>query len=477
MLKRNLSDAKIHKKMNTLPAAFEERIQARLGREAEAFFKALQAPSPVSIRLHPGKVSSPEGLFPANRITGKVVWCNHGLYLSERPVFTLDPFFHGGAYYVQEASSMFLHHLLKQLLPSTPIRMLDLCAAPGGKSTLAASLLPAGSLLISNEVIRSRASVLKENIIKWGTDHIVITNNDPADFRPLTGAFDIILVDAPCSGEGMFRKDPEAIHEWSAGNLQLCSDRQQRILTDIWDCLKPGGYLIYSTCTYNTGENEAILEWLHRTYQAAPVPIEHNFPGITPAYSDLPGYRFYPHKIQGEGFFIGVVRKTEGKEFNFRKNKRKEHTKPIALPASLKPYLLRPELCQPYADGNILGIIPQTHADFINNLTHTLRILYKGCELAEFNNQKLKLLPPSALWQGLNRNHCNLYPADRNTALAFLKKEDIPLTGKSGEWVLVTYGDIALGWCKNLGNRMNNYYPKEWRIRMSLDHPGDRQNI
>lgn len=474
MLTCSLSCAKIHKKMNTLPAAFEERIKARLGEEAKAFFNALQTSSPVSIRLNPGKAASPESLFPEERIAGNVAWCDSGFYLSERPVFTLDPLFHGGAYYVQEASSMFLHHILKQLLPSTPVRMLDLCAAPGGKSTLAASLLPPDSLLVANEVIRSRASILRENMIKWGTDHVVVTHNDPADFRPLTGAFDIIAVDAPCSGEGMFRKDPEAMREWSAGNLQLCSERQQRILADIWDCLKPGGYLIYSTCTYNTGENEAILEWLHRTYQATPVPIEHDFPGITPAYSDLPGYRFYPHKIPGEGFFTGVVRKTDGKEFNFRKNKKREQAKPIALPASLKPYLLRPDFYRPYANGNTLGVIPQAQADFIGGMEQTLRILYKGCELAECNNLKLKLLPPSALWQGLNRNHCSLYPADRDTALAFLKKEDIPLAGNSGQWVLVTYRDIALGWCKNLGNRMNNYYPKEWRIRMSLDTPGDR---
>ncbi len=457
--------------MNTLPAAFEERIKAQLGGEAEAFFNALQTPSPVSLRLNPGKVPSPGGLFPDDRIAGNVAWCKHGFYLSERPVFTLDPFFHGGAYYVQEASSMFLHHILKQLLPSRPVRMLDLCAAPGGKSTLAASLLPPGSLLVSNEVIRSRTAILKENMIKWGTDHVVISNNDPADFRPLTGAFDIILVDAPCSGEGMFRKDPQAMREWSIGNLQLCSDRQQRILTDIWDCLKPGGYLIYSTCTYHAGENEAILEWLHRTFQATPVTVEHDFPGIVPACSDLPGYRFYPHKIRGEGFFTGVVQKMDGKEFNFRKNKKREQAKPVTLPASLKPYLLHPEFYLPYADGNILGVIPQAHADFISEMERTLRIFYKGCELAECNNQKLKLLPPSALWQGLNRDHCSLYPADRDTALAFLKKEDIPLAGKPGEWVLVTYGDIALGWCKNLGNRMNNYYPKEWRIRMSLDTP------
>lgn len=453
--------------MNTLPPAFEERIKAGLKGEAEAFLNALESPSPVSIRLNPGKAASPASLFPENMIAGNVAWCDYGLYLSERPVFTLDPLLHGGAYYVQEASSMFLHHILKQLMPPAPLRMLDLCAAPGGKSTLAASILPPDSLLVANEVIRSRAAILKENIIKWGTDNVVVTNDDPSDFRPLTGAFDIIMVDAPCSGEGMFRKDPETIREWNADKLQFYSERQQRILADIWDCLKPGGYLIYSTCTYNTGENEAVLEWLYRTYKAVPVTIEHDFPGIAPAYSDFPAYHFYPHKIKGEGFFVGAVQKTDGKGFNPRKNKKREPSDSVSLPVSVKSYILQPEAYTAYDNGNALGIVHREHAAFIGEMERMLNILYKGCELAGNNSQKLKLLQSSASWQGLNRNHCRLYTADQDTALAFLKKDDIPLAGSHGEWLLVTYRNIALGWCKNIGNRMNNHYPKEWRIRMS----------
>ena len=268
--------------MNTLPPAFEQRIRRQLGSETEAFLQALNAPAPVSIRLNPGKTPIPADPGTTGNGTRPVPWCPEGLYLPERPAFTLDPLLHGGAYYVQEASSMFLAHVLRQLLPAAPVRMLDLCAAPGGKSTLAASLLPPGSLLVANEVIRSRAAILRENIIKWGQDNIVVTNNDPAGFAPLEGAFDLILVDAPCSGEGMFRKDPAAIAEWSEANARLCAERQRRILADIWQCLRPGGTLVYSTCTYNPDEDEAILEWLLSEWDAETIPLPCPFPGVTP---------------------------------------------------------------------------------------------------------------------------------------------------------------------------------------------------
>lgn len=455
--------------MPQLPAAFEERIRGQLSEEADAFLEALQTESPVSIRLNPGKLRSLKDLFPNAQTTQEVTWCENAWYLSQRPVFTLDPCFHGGAYYVQEASSMFLHHILKQLMPVVPIRMLDLCAAPGGKSTLAAATLPEGSLLISNEVIRSRAAILKENIIKWGQDHVVVTNNDPSDFAELKGAFDIILVDAPCSGEGLFRKDADAIREWSENNLRLCSERQQRILADIWDCLKPGGYLIYSTCTYNPKENEAMLEWLMEDFGAESIAIEHHFEDITPGNSSAHCYHFYPHKTKGEGFFTGVVRKKDGQEFIPRKNKKSKQAKPVAIPDNLKSLIRKPEYYSAYMNDNTIGVVPAAHADLIGGLDQYLRVLYKGCEIAELNNHKVKLLPALALWQGLNKTGCTVYEVDRNTALTFLKKEDIPAPAQAGDWILVSYRGIGLGWCKNLGNRLNNYYPKEWRIRMQLE--------
>lgn len=453
--------------MNSLPASFEERIKAQLPAESEAFFHALQTAPPVSIRLNPGKPHPVSKIFPDVIADGQVPWCDHAYYLSKRPSFTLDPLFHGGAYYVQEASSMFLQHILKQLLPSTPVRILDLCAAPGGKSTLIASQISRDSLLVSNEVIRSRATILKENIIKWGQDNIVVTNNDPADFRRLTGAFDLIVVDAPCSGEGMFRKDPEAIREWNENNLRLCQERQQRILADIWECLKPGGFLIYSTCTYNPAENEAMLEWLTREYEAQSIRIQHDFTAITSSESETWSYHFYPHKTKGEGFFTGVVQKTDGKTFTPRKNKKQQ--KLTDWPDTIKPYIRQAELYTPYFQENVIGVVPSAHAKFICELEQSLRIIYKGCELAELNNRKLKLLPPSALWQGLNKANCSVLETDRNTALTFLRKEEISASDLSGKWIWVAYEGIGLGWCKNLGNRLNNYFPKEWRIRLRTE--------
>lgn len=454
--------------MNTLPVAFEERIRKQLGKASDEFLKSLQTQPPVSIRMNPGKISDFNSLPVCQNGYKPVDWCPTGCYLIERPIFTLDPYLHGGAYYVQEASSMFLHHILRQLLPQKPVRMLDLCAAPGGKSTLTSATLPQGSLLISNEIIRNRASVLKENLIKWGQDNIVVTNNAPADFSPLKEAFDFILVDAPCSGEGMFRKDEGAIEEWSESNLRLCAERQQHILTDIWDCLKTGGILIYSTCTYNPAENEKMLEWLLDRYPSESVEIRHPYRQIIKGDSLAHCYHFYPHLSAGEGFFTGVIRKTESTSSAMERNRKKNQVKNISLPEELRKYITNSDNYTVYQDNDITGILPEPHAEFINRLSEHLKILYKGCEIAETNGRKIKLLPALALWQGLNVDNCTLVDTERQQALSFLKKEDIPLLSTSSGWQLITYQGVRLGWGKNVGNRLNNYYPKEWRIRMDI---------
>lgn len=454
--------------MNMFPMAFEQRMRAQLGAEAEQLLEALRQPTPVSIRVNPGKAACPEMPEVLGMAFRGVEWCRNGYYLDHRPVFTLDPSLHGGGYYVQEASSMFLDWVLRQVLPDAPVRMLDLCAAPGGKSTLAAAALPEGSLLVSNEYVRSRAMILKENIIKWGQDRVVVTNNAPADFAVLGSVFDVILVDAPCSGEGMFRKDAGAIGEWSEQNVRMCGERQRQILADVWDCLVPGGVLIYSTCTYNRWENEEVLEELVAAYGAESVPVEHPFAGVAPGDSSAYGYHFYPHRIEGEGFFIGVVRKPEGALGTSRKEKRRKPGQGIALPAEVRAYVREPERYAAYRTADAWGVVPAAHAGWIEELDSRLHVLYKGCELAETDSRKLKPASSLALWQGLNRAHCALYEADRPTALAFLKKEDIPVPEAAGDWLLVTYRGLPLGWCKHLGNRLNNYYPKEWRIRMQI---------
>lgn len=275
---------------------------------------------------------SPANLNLSEAITRKVPWATHGYYLSKRPSFTLDPLFHAGTYYVQEASSMFLEQALRQTTDlSQPLRVLDLCAAPGGKSTLVQSLIAENSLLVSNEVIKSRASVLEENCTKWGAANIIVTNNDPIVFQRLENYFDVIIIDAPCSGSGLFRKDAQAISEWSENNVQLCSQRQQRILADSYPALKKDGILLYSTCSYSEEENEGILDWMLDSFAVSSLQLAMYGEGDNEEWGIIEtvskkhaafGYRFFPDKIAGEGFFIACFRKLYGDIFNFRQPKK-----------------------------------------------------------------------------------------------------------------------------------------------------------
>ncbi|RMG68901.1 MAG: RsmB/NOP family class I SAM-dependent RNA methyltransferase, partial [Bacteroidetes bacterium] len=290
--------------MMMLPPAFAQRVQQQLGPEWPAFQAALTQPAPVSLRWQAAKVAAPD--LPS------IPWAGQGAYLPERPAFAADPWWHGGAYYVQEASSMLMELALRQHADlSQPLRVLDLCGAPGGKATHLASLLMGDSLLVANEVIRSRAGILAENLARWGAPQAIVTQNDPRDMAALPGFFDVMVVDAPCSGEGLFRRDPEAIGEWSEGNLQLCAERQRRILMDAWPALRPGGLLLYSTCTFFPGENQENLAWLAQETRAESLPLD-----LDPAWGwtrqtsgQLFGYQAWPHRVQGEGFFLAVLRK------------------------------------------------------------------------------------------------------------------------------------------------------------------------
>ena len=269
--------------------------------------------------ISPVRPGHPGGQFPNFPISQSIPWSSHGYYLNERPSFTLDPLFHAGCYYVQEASSMFLEQALKQTVDlSQPVKVLDLCAAPGGKSTLIQSFITSDSLLVSNEVIKSRVNVLQENLIKWGGANVVLTNNDAKDFASLYDYFDLLVVDAPCSGSGLFRKDPEAIGEWSENNVKLCSQRQQRILADAFSSLKKNGIIIYCTCSYSTEENEEILDWMAEKFKVESLRLtikkEWNIVETQSMHHNLFGYRFYPDKLKGEGFFIACLQKKEGEE-------------------------------------------------------------------------------------------------------------------------------------------------------------------
>ena len=310
--------------MSHLPASLMNSLIDVEGFDKDSF-EAVHAAreSLVSVRFNEKKLNkylSSDIEIPSLLPIGeRIPWSTNGYYLTERPSFTFDPLFHAGVYYVQEASSMFLEEALRQTTDlKKDLRVLDLCAAPGGKSTLIQSLLSSNSLLVSNEVIKSRVSILEENMTKWGAANTVVTNNDPKDFARLDQFFDLIVVDAPCSGSGLFRRDPAAIEEWSEENVELCSQRQQRILSDCWDSLKDNGVLIYSTCSFSKKEDEDILQWLLTDLDATgirlTVPPEWNIVESALSSSDAFGYRFWPNKLKGEGFFICCVRKQAAKE-------------------------------------------------------------------------------------------------------------------------------------------------------------------
>jgi 16S rRNA C967 or C1407 C5-methylase (RsmB/RsmF family)/NOL1/NOP2/fmu family ribosome biogenesis protein len=409
----------------------------------------------TSIRVNPRKNSAIK--IPHSKIS----WTCYGYYLETRPSFTFDPLFHAGCYYVQEASSMFLEQVLKQTMDlSKPLKVLDLCASPGGKSTHIQSLVSKDSLLVSNEVIRGRANVLKDNIIKWGCENVVVTNNDPRDFTRLENYFDVIVVDAPCSGSGLFRRDPEAIGEWSENNVQLCSQRQQRILADIWPALKNDGILIYSTCSYSIEEDEDIVSWLIGELPAVycPLSIENNW-GVVDTGK---GYRFWPDRLKGEGFFIASVRKTGGEvgaAFKI-KNKpvqadKKEATL-IEKWVDIKGKRLIKYLDTAYA-------WPEQMADDFTILLEKLRVIYSGILIGELMRDKL--VPDHALaMSGIVLESIEKKPLNIEQAVHYLQRKDLQIETINKGWQLVTYEGFSLGWINVLPNRINNYYPKELRI-------------
>lgn len=444
-----------------LPKEFTDKIQLLFNDQWCSFERSLKEPPPISIRINPIKTQKGQFKYP-------VKWSNMGFYLEERPSFTFDPLFHAGCYYPQEASSMFIEQAISQCVEGD-VCLLDLCAAPGGKSTHLASLLSMNSLLVANEVIRSRANILSENIQKSGYPNVVVTNNDPADFSKLGAFFDVALVDAPCSGEGMFRKDNNAIDEWSTANVQLCKERQQRILANMWSSLKPNGILIYSTCTYNTEENEDNVSWICSELGAEAIHL--NIPenwGITGALKgSIPVYRFLPHKTKGEGFFMAVLRKTADTERIRSKSIKKEKNKKEAkIPEKYKSYISNSDDYDFKQHGTTWTAFNKRFTENHQLLQTSLRIVSYGINIGEEKGKDFIPNHSLALSCNLNRDSFSSFEVDWITAIAYLRKEAIFL-GDNFEkgYVLITYKGTPLGFVKNIGNRANNLYPPEWRIR------------
>ena len=361
--------------MTNFPEDFIRETRLVMGEERlNRFLGAFDDEAPVSIRINPRKAASA-------RVSGeRVAWCEEGYYLEGRPQFTFDPLFHAGCYYVQEAASMFVTHVLRQFVKA-PVAMLDLCAAPGGKSTAAISVLPAGSTLVSNEPIANRAQILLENITKWGYPECSVTNAYPRDFRKAKASFDVILCDVPCSGEGMFRKDPATISEWSLQNVEKCWRLQRDIVADAWECLNPGGLLIYSTCTFNIKENEENIRWILETYDAelleVPTQPEWHITGSLLEGFPMPVYRFIPGISRGEGLFMAVVRKKGTSSHDKRKQL---PLKPLTIdfPTGEPISLSYPEALR-YLRGEALVLPPDTPRGIVT-------IAYKGFALGPAKN-------------------------------------------------------------------------------------------
>ncbi len=484
----------------TLPEAFLQDIKPYLSSvELESFIHSLTSTeASTCIRLNRTKLeylhrSDSEVLSSSNALSSltPIPWNQHdGFYLEQRPGFTLDPLLHAGAYYVQEAASQFVAHVLRSLLPArVPVTMLDLCAAPGGKSTAALSALPAGSLLVSNEIDRRRSRILSENVTKWGHPNVIVTGNAPTDFSSLTHLFDVVLTDVPCSGEGMFRKDVGAVADWNPSKVESCVSLQRQILTDIWQTLKPGGLLIYGTCTFNVHEDEEQLQYICEELGAEPVmvPVSPDWQIHEPLIGTLPCYRFMPHQTKGEGLFMAALRKSDDEEcltthrshsvFKSTKKGKKDssHGKGDKS-ASMKEVKVMVQQLSKWIDmdGEVemasdgsFRFIPSA----LESLHHIISsqglfILQSGIQLGELKGRDI--IPAHALAMSIARNR-EAFPMveiSLETALQYLRREAIvlPSDAPSG-YVIVSYQGFPLGFVKNMGNRSNNLYPAEWRIR------------
>ena len=423
--------------------------------------RALETEPVTSIRLN-----SKLDVLTFEGDTDEVPWHIDGYYLSERPQFTLDPLFHAGCYYVQEASSMFVQQVLEQYVDTSSI-VLDLCAAPGGKSTLISEHLGRDGLLLSNEVVRQRVFILSENIQKWGNGNTLVTHNSAAEYgERCKHLFDCILVDAPCSGEGMFRKDEQARNEWSLKAVKQCAERQRSILMDIWDALKPGGILIYSTCTFNEEENEKNVEWLAETLGAHVLPIDYepNW-GITEGSA---GYHFYPHKTRGEGFYICALRKNDNEPLDqakIRAPKQSNKTLHQDYLPTMRSWLQHPDDWAVRYSDRFATAYPYKFKEIIDWLSTQLTCISTGFGLGEERGKTIVPQHSLSMAKDLRKEAFPNIALTREQALAYLRTEALNLTDAPLGLVLLTYEGVPIGFAKNVGNRLNNLYPNEWRIR------------
>jgi 16S rRNA C967 or C1407 C5-methylase (RsmB/RsmF family)/NOL1/NOP2/fmu family ribosome biogenesis protein len=464
-----------------LPQQLLDSLTGVAGFDKEAFVQVHESGEQVtSVRVNAVKAAMVNGEWSKGQIplkidhldlssVNKIPWSSNGYYLPERPAFIFDPLIHAGAYYVQEASSMFVEQALTQTTDvGQPLRVLDLCAAPGGKSTLLQSLISADSLLVSNEVIKSRAAILEENCIKWGGANVIVTNADPTAFERLENFFDVIVIDAPCSGSGLFRREREAIGEWSEQNVELCYQRQQRILAAVLPALKAGGVLIYSTCSYSKEEDENIADWLMDTFSvdSLPLAIDASW-GIVETQSDKHqayGYRFFPYKIKGEGFFISCFRKQDGGRSALKPPKKSLLQKASKNETGIvQSWLLQGSPVQLWKQKEEILAFPQQLEKELLTIVDNVYVRRAGIAIGKIAGSDL--VPDHALaLSTIISPSIVAVTLKKEDALQYLRREEVSLSISHKGWTLVQFEEYNMGWIKVLPNRINNYYPQSWRI-------------
>lgn len=437
-----------------------------------AVLDALSGEPSVSVRINPAKAGSPSEIF-GNLVSGPVEWNRHAAFLSERPAFTLDPLIHAGAYYVQDSSAMFpgkaFRDVLDKVLESGIIspKVLDLCAAPGGKTTdISASLRESckgGYLLISNEIMKQRAAVLADNAAVWGDPSVVVTSVDPKAFGTLPGFFDIIVADVPCSGEGMFRKDDEAVSQWSEENVALCQARQRRIVADVWPSLAEGGFLVYSTCTFNNLENDDNVKWICSEFGAEIIGIDSC--GLLRTEC---GVSLVPGFVRGEGQYCAVLRKTSPSAGTAACSGRQQdrwQKLPEAHASIIRP-LLDEEMAMIVKDGRIVAV-PE-YVRCLLSMLEPLHPLARGLAVGMFKGKDFIPDADLALSLSLRRGAFNEFEVNRETALSFLHRDPVRLPDAERGILLLVYRGLPIGFVKNLGNRCNSLHPLHRRIRMDI---------
>ena len=451
--------------------SFRKYLEEAIGSDnALVAFSAFESPAPSSIRCNPFK----SGICPEGR---PVTWNAYGRILPERPVFTLDPHFHAGAYYVQDSSSMFVGHAFRRLLESAgkpvgrPFRVLDLCAAPGGKTTdLAASLREVfgdGFILVSNEVMKARAGVLADNVALWGDPNVVVTSDDPRAFAALPGFFDVIVADVPCSGEGMFRKDEEAQRQWSEDNVALCEARQRRITADVWPSLRQDGLFIYSTCTFNKYENDSNVQWIASELGAECLLEDDLLHAGEGVIKTALGYSLVPGHVEGEGQYCSALRKISEVEFREARLKAARPSKTQTLPEGIVAGLLRVKAVVRLKGETVIAV-PENISSDLALIEQALHVISAGCAVGTLKGKVLVPDADLALSLMYDRTAFPEAEVDRDTALAYLHRDAITLPDAPKGYVAVVYGGLPLGFVKNLGNRCNSLHPQSRRIRMNI---------